>query len=72
MSKQLVRKTDVALAYDIVLALTSRYMHPHPQYIVTVYIYLKRHSPSRAHFGSTYTKIATIKRRLPWPLRKET
>ena len=25
----------------------------------------------RAHFGSTYTKIATIQRRLAWPLRKD-
>ena len=23
-----------------------------------------------AHFGSTYTKIGTIQRRLAWPLRK--
>ena len=24
-----------------------------------------------AHFGSTYTKIGTIQRRLAWPLRKD-
>ena len=24
-----------------------------------------------ARFGSTYTKIGTIQRRLPWPLRKD-
>ena len=24
-----------------------------------------------AHFGSTYTKIETIQRRLAWPLRKD-
>ena len=26
---------------------------------------------ARAHFGSTYTKIGTIQRRLAWPLRKD-
>ena len=25
----------------------------------------------RARFGSTYTKIGTIQRRLAWPLRKD-
>ena len=24
-----------------------------------------------AHFGSTYTKIGTIQRRIAWPLRKD-
>ena len=28
-------------------------------------------SQTRARFGSTYTKIGTIQRRLAWPLRKD-
>ena len=30
-----------------------------------------RKEKNSAHFGSTYTKIGTIQRRLAWPLRKD-
>ena len=30
-----------------------------------------KNTSARARFGSTYTKIGTIQRRLAWPLRKD-
>ena len=32
---------------------------------------LKKKNEDSARFGSTYTKIGTIQRRLAWPLRKD-
>ena len=35
------------------------------------FIYFVTRPYNRARFGSTYTKIGTIQRRLAWPLRKD-
>ena len=35
------------------------------------FIYFVIRPYNRARFGSTYTKIGTIQRRLAWPLRKD-
>ena len=45
--------------------------HTSPGYTVFLIYIFKRYYSIRARFGSTYTKIGTIQRRLAWPLRKD-
>ena len=41
----------------------------HPSIYPSIHLFIKM--PYSACFGSTYTKIGTIQRRLAWPLRKD-
>ena len=41
----------------------------HPSIYPSIHLFIKM--PYSARFGSTYTKIGTIQRRLAWPLRKD-
>ena len=45
--------------------------HNHKTFSILSFIYFLRRRLYRARFGSTYTKIGTIQRRLAWPLRKD-
>ena len=48
-----------------------RLSHTSLGYTVFLIHIFKRYYSIRARFGSTYTKIGTIQRRLAWPLRKD-